>query len=178
MTEEDGRDNTADAHAQAAGGRAAVADAADAFDRTAKERCKFHPHREGGGCLHPRALSPSPTPSCAPFPRNDRATDRVPTFAQPARALPPPIYFKLGQNSHHLDGNPWLGVHCARPRVHAPHPRPSSATTEPPICFPWAWQGRYPRTRTRCLPPPICCALAVLPPIDCPPAPPPLSSPL
>jgi hypothetical protein len=90
MTEEDGRDNTADAHAQAAGGRAAVADAADAFDRTAKERCKFHPHREGGGAstrahsLRPRPLPAHPSramtgpPTACPHLRNPLARFPLP----------------------------------------------------------------------------------------------------
>ena len=64
MTEEDTRDNTADAHAHAAGGRGADADAADdAVDNTAAPKCEFHPHRGGGVCLHPRGLRESRTPS-------------------------------------------------------------------------------------------------------------------
>ena len=58
---EDGRDNTAHAPAQAAGGRGAVADAADdAVENTAKDRCTIH---RGGGLPPPARSSESRTPS-------------------------------------------------------------------------------------------------------------------
>jgi hypothetical protein len=65
MTEEDTRDNTADAHAQAAGGRSAVA------DNTAAPKREFHPHLgAGGGRVHPRVLRESRSPSVpVPFMR-------------------------------------------------------------------------------------------------------------